>query len=82
MDLLHAMGTDVVLALLQKPPSYRNGLAEAVFAAIIDEQCPTVPCGLAGMASGWRASIDDLAGLTPDERHLLFSELLQRIATS
>jgi hypothetical protein len=33
------------------------------------------------MASGWRASIDDLAGLTPDERHLL-SELLQRIATS
>ncbi|WP_246725556.1 TetR/AcrR family transcriptional regulator [Beijerinckia sp. L45] len=85
VDLLHAMGTGTVLALLQKPAGERDGLAEtareAVFAAILDEQSPAVPSGMAGMASALRAGLDDLAVLTPGERHLL-SELLHRIANA
>ena len=85
VDLLHAMGTGTLVTLLQKPPGERDALfsaaREAVFAAILDEQSPAVPSGVAGMVSALRAGLDDLAVLTPGERHLL-SELLHRIANS
>ena len=82
VDLIHACGTGTVLTLIAKPPEVRDDLAagarEVVMAAILDEP-RLVAGGPAGMATGLRANLDDVAGLTPGERHLL-DELLQRIA--
>ena len=84
VDLIHAMGTGTVLTLLAKAPGERDGLAEAaleaVLAAVLDDQPRAFAPTPAGMASGLRASLDDLTALTSGERHLL-GELLQRIAS-
>ncbi len=81
-DLIHACGTGTVLALIARPPGARDDLAvaarEAVMAAILDE--PRPEAGVTGaMATGLRASLQDIPDLTPGERHLL-DELLRRIA--
>ncbi len=81
VDLIHACGTGTVLTLIAKRPCAHGDLAtgarEAVMAAILDEPRPASD-GPAAMATGLRASLDDIPGLTPGERHLL-DELLQRI---
>ena len=82
VDLIHACGTGTVLTLIAKPPDARDDLAvaarEAVMAAILDE--PRSEAGVtAAMATGLRATLPDIADLSPGERHLL-DELLQRIA--
>lgn len=82
VDLIHACGTGTVLALIAKPAEARDDLAaaarDAVMAAILDE--PRSEAGTtAAMATGLRASLQDIVGLTPGERYLL-DELLQRIA--
>ena len=82
VDLIHACGTGAVMALIAKPPDARDDLAaaarEAVMAAILDEPRPETGAATA-MATGLRATLQDLPDLTPGERHLL-DELLQRIA--
>ena len=82
VDLIHACGTGTVLALIAKPPEARDDLAaaacEAVMAAILDEPRPEAGV-TAAMATGLRASLQDIPDLTPGECHLL-GELLQRIA--
>ena len=82
VDLIHACGTGAVLALIAKSPGARDDLAaaarEAVMAAILDEPRAETSAATA-MATGLRARLDDVADLTPGERHLL-DELLQRIA--
>lgn len=82
VDLIHACGTGTVLALIAKPSEARDDLAaaarEAVMAAILDEPRPEAGV-TAAMATGLRASLQDVPDLTPGERHLL-DELLQRIA--
>ena len=84
VDLIHACGTGAVLTLIAKPPDAHDDLAtaarEAVMAAILDEPRPAAR-GPAAMATGLRASLDDVPGLTPGERHLL-DELLKRIANA
>ena len=83
VDLIHAMGTGTVLALLEKAPEEREGLAEAardaVFATVIGNQSPSFTAGSRGAASALRACLDDIGVLSPGERQLL-GELLQRIA--
>ena len=83
VDLIHAIGTGVVLALLEASPEDRAGLSdaarEAVFAAVIDPASPARPPGPAGAASALRASLDALTVLTPGESRLL-AEWLERIA--
>ncbi len=83
VDLIHAMGTGTVLALLEKTPDERNGLADAaretVFATVFGEPPRSLSTGAAGAASALRAGLDDLAGFTSGERQLL-GELLERIA--
>ena len=85
VGMIHAMGTGTVLALLQKPADEQEGLSQAgrkaVFAAIIDEQSPPTDTGPAGLASALRACVEEIAALSPGERHLL-DELLQRISRS
>ena len=82
VTLIHACGTGTVLALIAKPPEARDDLAvaarEAVMAAILDQPRPKAGVATA-MATGLRARLADIPGLTPGERHLL-DELLQRIA--
>ena len=82
VDLIHACGTGTVLSLIAKQPEVRGDLAvaarEAVMAAILDEPRPETGA-VAAMATGLRARLADLPGLTPGERHLL-DELLRRIA--
>ena len=84
VDLIHACGTGTVLSLIARPPEVRDDLAvaarEAVMAAILDEPRPEAGA-VAAMATGLRARLADVPGLTPGERHLL-DELLQRIARS
>ena len=81
VDLIHACGTGTVLALIAKPPEGSDDLAvaarEAVMAAILDEP-RAVTGATAALATGLRARLADVAGLTPGERQLL-DELLQRI---
>lgn len=83
VDLVHAMGTGTILALLQKAPGEREGLSsaarDAVFAAVIGEQAQPVENGAAGAASALRACLDDIDVLTAGEL-LFIRELLQRIA--
>ena len=82
VDLIHAMGTGTVLALLEKAPEEREGLAEAardaVFAIVIGHQTPSYMAGSKGAASALRACLDDVGVLSPGERQLL-GELLERI---
>ena len=82
VHLIHACGTGTVLTLIAKTPQAYDDLAtrarEAVMAAILDKPRPA-PRGPAAMATGLRATLDDVPGLTPGERHLL-DELLHRIA--
>jgi AcrR family transcriptional regulator len=83
VDLIHAVGTGTVLALLEKAPEEREGLAEAardaVFATVIGDQPRSYVAGAKGAASALRACLDDVGVLSPGERQLL-GELLQRIA--
>ena len=83
IDLIHAVGTGTVLALLQKTPHEREGFSdaarEAVFAAVIGDQTHLVDAGAVGAASALRTYLDDVAVLTPGETQLLI-ELLQRIS--
>lgn len=82
VDMIHACGTGTVLRLIAKRSQAHGDLAtgarEAVMAAILDQPRPDTR-GPAAMATGLRASLDDVSGLTPGERHLL-DELLQRIS--
>ena len=82
VDLVHAIGTGTILALLAKPEAERADLAarawNAVFAAIIGEQ-PLSRGSPAGAASALHASLPDIDVLSPGERQLL-CELLERIA--
>ena len=83
VDLIHAMGTGTVLALLERAPEDREDLAEAareaIFATIIGDRPPSIETGRVGAASALRACLDESAPLTLGERQLL-SELLERIA--
>jgi AcrR family transcriptional regulator len=82
VDLIHAVGTGTVLALLEKAPEDRDGLAEAardtVFATVIGDQPPAFVAGSKGAASALRACLDEIGVLSPGERQFL-GELLQRI---
>ena len=82
-DIIHAGGLGTVLTLLAKPADGRAGFALAARDAIMSLVIRGSPStsGVAAMASGLRANLDDLAQLSPGERHLL-GELLQRIADS
>ncbi len=83
VDLIHAMGTGIVLALLEKAPADGAGLSEAardtVLAAVIADATPTLGAGPAGAASALRARLHDALDLSPGERQLL-NEWLERIA--
>ena len=84
VDLIHAGGMGTVLALLGKAAEERADLSEAareaIMAAILDETSPPA-AGSAAMASGLRASLDEVTALSLGERYFL-DELLQRIAGS
>ncbi|WP_454632843.1 hypothetical protein [Bradyrhizobium cenepequi] len=79
-DIIHAGGLGTVLTLLAKPADERAGFAlaarEAIMSLVIGDFRKA--SGVAAMASGLRANLDDLSQLSPGERHLL-GELLQRI---
>jgi AcrR family transcriptional regulator len=83
VDLVHSIGTGVVLTLLAQPADARDlGLADAgwdaVVAAIATDP-PTAPvAGPAAPAIALRAGVDDLAVLTERERGLLV-EWLDRV---
>ncbi len=82
VDLIHACGAGTVLTLFGKHAAERGSIAaaarEAVMAAILDET-RVKAAGVLAMASGLRASLDEVTALTPGERHFL-GELLARIA--
>ncbi|WP_458094047.1 TetR/AcrR family transcriptional regulator [Roseomonas sp. WA12] len=81
--LLHAVGTGTVLTLLGTLPAKQVGLSDAAFesvlAAILDQPVRTPEGGPAGMAAALRACLNDIASLSPGERHLM-GELLHRIS--
>ncbi|WP_337182441.1 TetR/AcrR family transcriptional regulator [Shinella sp.] len=83
VDLIHAMGTGTVLALIGKSGVEHATLSEdarkTVFSAIIAQQTPAFEQGPAGAASALRASLNEQTGLSPGER-LLLDEWLERIA--
>ncbi|OJH36919.1 TetR/AcrR family transcriptional regulator [Cystobacter ferrugineus] len=84
IGIIRAMGTGVVLTLLQQPEGERDpGLAEAareaVVAAITGEAAVAADAGIQGTAMALRASLDQTTVLTKGERQLL-TELLDRIA--
>jgi len=84
IDLVRAMGTGVVLTLLQQPEDRRDvelsaAAREAVIAAITGESALPRKTGIQGAALALFASLDQTEALSPGERALL-GELLQRIA--
>ena len=83
VDLIHAIGTGTIIALLEKAPADRGGLSEAtrdaVFSTILSDEPHPLQTGPVGAATALRASLDDISVLTPGERQLL-GELLERIA--
>jgi len=82
--MTHAACTGAVLSMLDMPervrdPELATDAREAVIAAITHANPVTRKPGPAGAAIALRASLDQVATLTPGERHLL-DELLSRIA--
>lgn len=82
--LTHAACTGAVLSMLDMPESVRDpelatDAREAMIAAITHATPVMGKPGPAGAAIALRASLDQVATLTPGERHLL-DELLSRIA--
>lgn len=87
VDLLEAMGTGTVIALLSQPAGARDpGLSEAAREAVITAitgagAAGSASAGPRGHAAALRAALDQTEALSSGERHLL-EELLDRIATS
>lgn len=85
VELIHAMGTGVLLAMLAKPNGERTSLShaarDAVLAAVIADPEPGLGPGPAAAASTLRARLDTASGLSPAEQALL-REWLERIAAN
>lgn len=76
VELIHAAGTGAVLSILSMPPGQRDpGVADDMFAAVIDQICTDVPdradSGSLGTAVALRALAPRLGMLSENERHLL-----------
>ena len=83
VDLVHSIGTGVLLTLLAQPADRRDhGLAdagwEAVVAAIVTDPPAAPQAGPAAPAIALRAAVGELTALTPAERTLL-AEWLDRV---
>lgn len=84
VDLIHAAGTGVVLALIEQPADGREeSLAdlawEAVCATILTDTHAAAPAGPGAAAVTLRAALPGLEGFTPHER-ALFGDWLDRVA--
>jgi AcrR family transcriptional regulator len=84
VDLFHAMGTGVIITLLQRTEAERDphlsvAAREAVIAAITGEPMLPKKSGIKGAATALNASLDETEALSRGER-LLLAELLDRIA--
>lgn len=86
VQLVHASGSGIVLALIATPeaerdPQFSAIAREAVIAAITDTPPASAPSGRVGAAIGLRASLEDDDELTAAEASLL-REWLDRIANA
>jgi hypothetical protein len=86
VNLIHAVGTGVVFALIDQAEDERDDTLadtawESVCAAILTDASTAAVPGPAAAAVTLRAALPDLPALTPAERALL-SDWLDRIAVS